>query len=375
MHFTLGADSNAVQSRGLCRRICGVQVASPHPPTGPSGGPCVASEPCRPNSSIGSGGTAAQDLLGVLQDHATAASAAKTDCKTITECCPPAAGQLQLPRRAALATAAAAVAPWVLAGAAHAVSACLPLLSFAQLKCAQGYQESVHLLSAMLRFLPHTFTFTFTFTTPAHYHTSLHSLPLPNIIQDNDAVKAGLSRYVKKKKLERIDTYIAPLLEAKGQLVRVGRVMREPPPLDQQTYTCEAVELCLSSSAAALRAVHAGLLGAIQGQPRVSRRPRFARQAVATLPCPALLPHRAPAFPSHPPAWRQCKTRLRRGSCCGPACLRGCGTTCAPWESMRRSGPATSRGGTLCAASSPSSRALTRRCARCAARSTLSFGQ
>jgi hypothetical protein len=32
---------------------------------------------------------------------------------------------------------------------------------------------------------------------------------------------------VKRKKLERLDTYIAPLLEAKGQLVRVGRVMRE----------------------------------------------------------------------------------------------------------------------------------------------------
>jgi hypothetical protein len=45
--------------------------------------------------------------------------------------------------------------------------------------------------------------------------------------QDNDAVKAGLSRYIKKKKLERIDTYVAPLLAARDQLVRVGRVMRE----------------------------------------------------------------------------------------------------------------------------------------------------
>ncbi|EFN53088.1 hypothetical protein CHLNCDRAFT_58696 [Chlorella variabilis] len=75
-------------------------------------------------------------------------------------------------RRAALASAlAAAVAPWLLSGAAHA---------------------------------------------------------------DNDAVKAGLSKYVKKKKLERIDTYIAPLLEAKGQLVRVGRVMLQDPAAARQ---------------------------------------------------------------------------------------------------------------------------------------------
>lgn len=32
---------------------------------------------------------------------------------------------------------------------------------------------------------------------------------------------------MKKKKLERLDTYVPPLLEARGQLIRVGRVMRE----------------------------------------------------------------------------------------------------------------------------------------------------
>lgn len=48
-------------------------------------------------------------------------------------------------------------------------------------------------------------------------------------LADNDAVKAGLSKYVKKKKLERIDTYIAPLLEARDQLIRVGRVMLQDP--------------------------------------------------------------------------------------------------------------------------------------------------
>lgn len=31
--------------------------------------------------------------------------------------------------------------------------------------------------------------------------------------------------YVKKKKLDRIETYVAPLIEARGQLIRVGRVM------------------------------------------------------------------------------------------------------------------------------------------------------
>jgi hypothetical protein len=45
----------------------------------------------------------------------------------------------------------------------------------------------------------------------------------------NDAVQAGLSKYVKKKKLDRIDTYLAPLIEAKGQLIRVGRVMLQEP--------------------------------------------------------------------------------------------------------------------------------------------------
>jgi hypothetical protein len=64
-------------------------------------------------------------------------------------------------------------------------------------------------------------------------------------LQDNDAIKAGLSRYVKKKKLERIDTYIAPLLEAKGQLVRVGRVMREAPPTQSCTPAVLDAPRCL----------------------------------------------------------------------------------------------------------------------------------
>lgn len=42
---------------------------------------------------------------------------------------------------------------------------------------------------------------------------------------ENSAVTSGLSKYVKRKKLDRIDTYIPPLLAAKGQLIRIGRVM------------------------------------------------------------------------------------------------------------------------------------------------------
>lgn len=48
-------------------------------------------------------------------------------------------------------------------------------------------------------------------------------------LAENEAVKAGLNRYVKKKKLERLDTYVPPLLEARGQLIRVGRVMLQDP--------------------------------------------------------------------------------------------------------------------------------------------------
>ena len=42
---------------------------------------------------------------------------------------------------------------------------------------------------------------------------------------ENTAVTASLGRYVKKKKLDRIDSYVAPLLAARDQLIRVGRVM------------------------------------------------------------------------------------------------------------------------------------------------------
>jgi hypothetical protein len=49
-------------------------------------------------------------------------------------------------------------------------------------------------------------------------------LPLPSHAA-NEAVTAGLSKYIKQKKLDGIDTYVPPLLNAKDQLVRVGRVM------------------------------------------------------------------------------------------------------------------------------------------------------
>jgi hypothetical protein len=45
----------------------------------------------------------------------------------------------------------------------------------------------------------------------------------------NSAVTAGLQRYVRKKKLDAIDSYLAPLLNARDQLVRIGRVMMKDP--------------------------------------------------------------------------------------------------------------------------------------------------
>ena len=51
-------------------------------------------------------------------------------------------------------------------------------------------------------------------------------LPRP-AFADNTAVTSSLSRYIKKKKLDIIDTYIPPLLNARAQLIRVGRVMCE----------------------------------------------------------------------------------------------------------------------------------------------------
>ena len=42
---------------------------------------------------------------------------------------------------------------------------------------------------------------------------------------ENTAVTASLGRYVKRKKLDRIDSYVAPLLTAREQLIRIGRVM------------------------------------------------------------------------------------------------------------------------------------------------------
>lgn len=45
----------------------------------------------------------------------------------------------------------------------------------------------------------------------------------------NPAVTRGLGKYVKKKKLDKIDTYLPPLFLARDQLIRVGRVMLQSP--------------------------------------------------------------------------------------------------------------------------------------------------
>lgn len=53
--------------------------------------------------------------------------------------------------------------------------------------------------------------------------------PSPAAAAANEAVTAGLSKYIRQKKLDRVDSYAAPLLEAQDQLVRIGRIMREYP--------------------------------------------------------------------------------------------------------------------------------------------------
>lgn len=42
---------------------------------------------------------------------------------------------------------------------------------------------------------------------------------------ENEAITKGLGKYVKRKKLDRIDTYVPPLFRARDQLIRIGRVM------------------------------------------------------------------------------------------------------------------------------------------------------
>jgi hypothetical protein len=61
----------------------------------------------------------------------------------------------------------------------------------------------------------------------------------------NPAVTRGLGKYVKKKKLDKIDTYLPPLFLARDQLVRVGRVMLQSP--------SEARELLRSGAFSGLR--------------------------------------------------------------------------------------------------------------------------
>jgi len=51
---------------------------------------------------------------------------------------------------------------------------------------------------------------------------------------ENEAVKRGLSKYVKKKKLDRIDSYLPPLFLAKEQLIRVNRIVESPGDARQQ---------------------------------------------------------------------------------------------------------------------------------------------
>jgi hypothetical protein len=72
------------------------------------------------------------------------------------------------------------------------------------------------------------------------------ALAAPVSAAENAAVTSSLGRYVKRKKLDRIDSYVAPLLTAREQLVRIGRVMVASPK--------DARQLLRSGSFSGLRA-------------------------------------------------------------------------------------------------------------------------
>jgi hypothetical protein len=56
----------------------------------------------------------------------------------------------------------------------------------------------------------------------------------PAVAAENPAVTRGLSVYVKKKKLDKIDSYLPPLFLAREQLIRVIRIVQEPADARQQ---------------------------------------------------------------------------------------------------------------------------------------------
>ena len=64
--------------------------------------------------------------------------------------------------------------------------------------------------------------------------SGLAAVALP-AFADNAAVTGSLSRYVKRKRTESIETYVPPVLAARDQLIRVGRIMRE---LGSRDCTC-----------------------------------------------------------------------------------------------------------------------------------------
>ncbi|KAG7668913.1 hypothetical protein KSW81_003925 [Nannochloris sp. 'desiccata'] len=72
------------------------------------------------------------------------------------------------------------------------------------------------------------------------------AFPRESCAAENAAVTSSLGRYVKRKKLDRIDSYVAPLLTAREQLIRIGRVMGASPK--------DARQLLRSGSFSGLRA-------------------------------------------------------------------------------------------------------------------------
>ena len=68
-------------------------------------------------------------------------------------------------------------------------------------------------------------------------------LSLPAQAAENKAVVRGLAKYIKKKQLDPLVTYVPLLLEARDQLIRTGRVMGECTHLDPAAYLQAALQL------------------------------------------------------------------------------------------------------------------------------------
>lgn len=54
--------------------------------------------------------------------------------------------------------------------------------------------------------------------------------PGSSVLQAEEGSKRGIARYIKKKSLEPLETYVPAVVAARNQLQRAGTIMSEPPP-------------------------------------------------------------------------------------------------------------------------------------------------